>query len=191
VASSADGSHLAATFDFSVGTNGGIYLSSNFGTNWSLAAASTNEAWLAVASSYDGSRLAAASSRGISISIDSGATWGLPAGPAGVAAIACSADGTRIVAAADAAGVFLSVDGGTTWSAAGLPVTTWVGVASTASGGFLAGVLNVGGIYLDKTATTSGPGGYISGGPMTAVELQYMGNGQFLPLNHEGTLLVH
>jgi len=192
VASSADGSHLAATFQAGVGdTNGGIYLSSNFGTNWSPANTPTNLAWFAVASSYDGTRLIAAAGDGIYVSIDSGTTWGPVGGPTSALGIACSADGTRIVAAAGASGMFVSFDGGTTWSAAALPVQTLKAVASTASGTFLAGAHLYGGIYLSQTATTVGPRGHLSGGAITAVELQYVGNGQFLPINHEGTLLVH
>jgi hypothetical protein len=45
-------------------------------------------------------------------------------------------------------------------------------------------------IYLG-VPTTVGPAGYLIGGPLAAIELQYIGNGQFVPLSHEGTITVH
>ena len=36
--------------------------------------------------------------------------------------------------------------------------------------------------------TTTGTGGYLAGGQASAIELQYIGNNQFLPLKHEGTI---
>ena len=38
------------------------------------------------------------------------------------------------------------------------------------------------------TAATTGTAGYLTGGQFTAIELQYIGNGQFFPVSHEGTI---
>jgi hypothetical protein len=39
-----------------------------------------------------------------------------------------------------------------------------------------------------QTATTSGAAGYLAGGQSAAIELQYIGNGQFRPLSFLGTI---
>ena len=39
------------------------------------------------------------------------------------------------------------------------------------------------------TTTTSGTAGFLTGGQSSAVELQYIGNGQFLMISHEGTII--
>ena len=49
------------------------------------------------------------------------------------------------------------------------------------------------GIYLYSsivTQTTSGAAGALFGGAGTAVELQHIGGGAFMPISHEGTLGV-
>jgi hypothetical protein len=42
-------------------------------------------------------------------------------------------------------------------------------------------------VILDTT-TTIGTTGYLIGAKSTALELQYIGNNQFLPLSHEGVI---
>jgi hypothetical protein len=42
-----------------------------------------------------------------------------------------------------------------------------------------------------QTTTTPGTAGYLAGGPNSAIELQYIGNGQFMPLNYVGAISAH
>jgi photosystem II stability/assembly factor-like uncharacterized protein len=113
IASSADGTKLVAVN--LVDTNypgfaiGQIYTSNNSGTNWTEVSyqAEPNLNWASVASSADGTRLAAIGSIDfvlpglIYTSTNSGATWRLSFAPDGNwASIASSADGTKLVAAA-------------------------------------------------------------------------------------------
>src|SRR6266536_6397292 len=117
--------------------------------------------WLAIASSADGTRLAAVGSYGwLYVSTNSGAAW-LPAntvtnGPEPSrpwAGIACSADGARLAAVANFNPVFISTNFGATWTAHG-PAVTWNAVASSADGAKLVAVdYNMGRIY---TSTDSG-----------------------------------
>ena len=74
----------------------------------------------------------------------------------------------------------------------------WSGVASSADGSKLVACVQDGQIYTSALAlapsqstgqnTTVGTGGYLTGGQGTAIELQYIGNNQFFPLSHEGTI---
>lgn len=192
IAASLDGSRMAA-----VAAGGGIYVSKDFGTNWTPAAAPTNAVWSGIASSADGSRLAASAANGIYISSDSGTSWAIASGLTNTSSwdsIASSADGTHLIAgtSSSGAGVFISTDAGVTWAPAKLPGgDTWYAMASSGAGTFVAAGNISGAIYIYKTATTTGTTGYLSGGGNTAVTLEYMGNGIFLPISHEGTLLPH
>jgi hypothetical protein len=84
----------------------------------------------------------------------------------------------------------LSTDGGLSWFKSNAPSVAWRALASSAPGNFLATGAGVN-LYGYKPITSLGTNGYLTGGPYAVVELQYVGNGQFLPVNHEGTLLTH
>ena len=198
VASSADGTKLVA------GVSGGyLYTSTNSGTNWTQQTASGSRSWTALASSADGSRLvAAASGDQIYISTDSGVTW-TPSTPlvSGTwTGVASSADGSRLAAVYGSSStpgyIYCSTDGGDSWTQrANAPNTSWSGIACSADGSKLVAVtLTASGtpIYISsQNSTTSGTTGYLSGAQHTAIELIYVGNGTFLPLNHEGTIRVY
>jgi hypothetical protein len=49
-------------------------------------------------------------------------------------------------------------------------------------------VVYSGQIYTSAPNTTSGAAGYLTGGQNVAIELQYLGNGEFLPMSHEGII---
>jgi len=188
LASSADGSRLVAA-----STNAGIYISTDFGVSWNLTAAPTNVAWRSVCSSFDGFRLGAVGlSTNIYTSADGGQSW-VPSefsGTQALLSIACSADGLRL-ATCGAQVVFTSTDGGVNWTnAAGLPPAGWRAAASSATGNLVVADILFG-IFGSKICTTTGVAGYLNGGPYSAVELQYLGNGLFLPISHEGTLYIH
>jgi hypothetical protein len=190
VASSADGTKLVATF--SSGTFQGIWTSTNSGAIASWVQRNTSAGWSSVASSSDGSRLAATLSSGaVYISTDSGATWTAAASANGNS-IASSADGSRLAAAYNGSGnISISTDSGTSWSQHA-PSLAWTGIASSSDGSKLVAVANGGQIYTSSQGnTTSGTVGYLTGTGQTAIELEYVGNGIFMPLSHEGTIRAY
>ena len=189
VASSADGTKLAAAV-----YGGQIWTSINSGGNWVTNASSLN--WTAVASSADGNRLFAAVSSGqLYISYDSGTNWTAvnPAASLPWTAVASSADGSRLVGVASSGEVYISIDSGVTWAQHfGLPAASWTGVACSADGSKLVLVANGNRIYTSSQGgTTTGTAGYLRGARQTAIELEYVGNGIFIPLSHEGTIRAY
>jgi hypothetical protein len=144
---------LVAGSDY--GTNYGnlpaIYTSADSGATWHLTTA-PNQPWQTIASSADGTRLAAGVYGGlIYLSADSGTSWT----PAGVPSlrwggIASSADGARLAAVAWEGSIYVSADSGQIWTKASAPTQQWQTVASSADGIKLAaGIydLSSGGIY--------------------------------------------
>lgn len=187
VASSADGTKLVAAF--SDGLDVGIWTSTNSGTSWVQHI--TGGAWNAVASSADGSRLAATLSSGqIYISSDFGVTWSATGPSASWTAITSSADGSRLAATSSGSPgyIFISTDSGTTW-AQRLSNSAWTGIATSSDGSKLVAVANGSQIYTSSQFnSTPGTTGYITGAGQTAIELEYVGNGIFMPLSQEGTI---
>ena len=102
---------------------------------------------------------------------------------------------TKLVAGAWAGFIYTSTDSGATWTPTSAPTNTWDCIASSADGTKLAAGIYGGGIYTAQTtiqtATTPGTAGYLAGGQNTAIELQYIGNGLFLPLSYVGTLSAY
>jgi hypothetical protein len=204
LASSSDGTKLAAC-----GWNGGVYTSTDSGATWTLRTNATYST--GIASSADGTKLVVVGNAGnttngiVLRSTDSGATWQAltNAGQANWRAVASSADGTRLAAVdSDISGpsvigrIHVSVNSGATWTLAETN-RAWSCIASSADGSTLVagvahyGIVN-GGVYASSSrSTTSGTAGYLTGSQTTAVELQYAGNNQFLPISHEGTLSAH
>jgi len=155
---SADLTKLAATV-----YGGGIYTSTNSGTNWQITLAPTDEYWFGIAGSADATKLlAAAEDNTVYLSTNSGVTWRSANVPTNYAweAVACSSDGTRMVATTFSLGyIFVSTDSGNTWSnryAAGYCEC----IASSANGLKLAAV----GPSL-FTSTNGGTNWNISGAP--------------------------
>ena len=108
--------------------------------------------------------------------------------------MASSADGSKLVAGASPGYIYISTDSGVTWTARDSS-RYWYGVASSADGSKLVACVSGGQIYpfaaallAPGSSTTVGPTGYLTGGQGAVIELQYVGNNQFLPLSHEGTI---
>ena len=185
VASSSDGTKLVAVI-----YGGQIYTSTNSGTSWAPQA--TTQYWYSIASSADGTKLVAVVAGGqIYTSTDSGVTW-LPRDSSRQwYSVASSTDGTKLVAVAYQGQIYTSTDSGATWTPRDSN-RPWYSAASSADGITLVAVVYGGQIYTSgPAATTPGTAGYLLGGQTTAVELQYIGNGQFLPLSHEGAFSVY
>jgi hypothetical protein len=187
VASSADGSKLVACV-----FGGQIYTSTNSGTNW--AAQGSSQSWYSVASSANGTKLVAVvglPGGQIYTSADSGTTWTAQTSSGQWHSVASSADGTKLVAAAFGGALYTSTDSGVTWTSR-TGTGQWYSVASSADGTKLVACADAGQIYTSNSAnTTSGTAGYLLGGQNAAIELQYIGNGQFLPLSHEGAFSAY
>ncbi len=109
--------------------------------------------WYCIASSADGSRLAAvANGVGIFTSINSGITWSATSAIAAQwRSIASSADGSKLVAAIFGGGVY--TNSGANWTVTGSGSANWISVASSADGSKLYAALSGGAVY---TSSNSG-----------------------------------
>ncbi len=194
LASSADGQTLVAVI------NGGqIYTSSNGGTNWT--ARDSSRAWSAVAESADGTRMiAAVAGGGLYVSTDSGATWNLQTGAptsASWSCVAISADGGRMAAGIANGSIYISVNAGATWTAQNVANEPWTGLAMSAAGTGLAATFGGSNGDIDyatasaQSATTPGVTGGLTGALGTAVELQYLGGGEWMPVSVVGTIWAY
>ena len=106
---------------------------------WSGCGAPTDVEWLAVASSADGTKLAAAANYpnwAIYISANSGASWTRGSNIA-ANCIASSADGTKLAAGNNNA-IFTSSDSGASWTQTSAPKGSWLGITSSSDGTKLA-----------------------------------------------------
>jgi len=187
VASSTDGTKLVAC-----ARGGLLYTSTDSGLTWT--ARDFTRQWVSVASSNDGSKLAAVDAGGqIYTSSDSGVTWSAHFFARSWADITSSADGTRLAAVVAGGQIYVSADSGLSWTPRESN-RSWVSIASSADGSKLVTVVRNGQIYFSNplalsTSTTTGPAGFLTGGQSTAIELQYIGNGVFIPLSHEGAIV--
>ena len=157
VAASADGSRILAA-----GFSSYKCVSTDSGAAWTNSGPSGY--WTSVASSRNGLRLWSTGGQGdgnrVSTSSDGGATWSeLPNGSPlnSMIAIACSADGSRIIAAANNGlaeqGVFISMDSGATWKSNALPGLSWQSTASSSN--FTTLVVAAGRYFEDGSIYTS------------------------------------
>jgi hypothetical protein len=116
-------------------------LTSAAGTNWTPSSA-PGVYWQAIASSADGTRLAALDNSAgyIWVSTDGGLTWTNASAPSqNWQAIASSADGTRLAASGnDDGNIWTSTNGGLTWQISGAPSEYWLSIVSSADGTRLA-----------------------------------------------------
>ena len=192
VASSADGSKLVA------GINGGvIYYSTNGGTNWTPSS-STSAAWYSLASSADGSRVVAAVyGGGIYQSLNYGTTWTqLPNAPTGVETVTCSADGSKLATGITGGRIYLSGNLGNSWVVqAGAPSTNWFAATMSSDGSHVAMAVGssngTGSIYVSQSTpqvTTATYTNSIYGSQGSAVELQCIGSGKFMPVSSAGQI---
>jgi hypothetical protein len=150
VACSGNGSRMAAVYGTQFST-GGIYLSVDGGITWTVSIPPTNGlGWYTIASSADGTRLAAmmvdaltpAGPYGlIYTSTNTGATWEQSTSIGWPCSLAGSADGTKWIAAQGEFGpipgrILISTNSGATW-APGAFADAWSSVASSADGTLL------------------------------------------------------
>jgi hypothetical protein len=196
VASSSDGTRIVVVGTGSAPTPENFYaqtdpicLSNDSGVNWSGVNNIIKYSWKAVAASSNGAVMVGVSDN-IYVSRDGGSTWAAQFEAGSWNGVACSADGKKMVAVS-ASAVHTSTDSGYTWvrrdgvSSSG---STGQCIASSADGTKLVAGSTGGPIFTSTTATTSGSTGFLSGGQFSAVELQHIGNGQFMPISSAGTI---
>jgi hypothetical protein len=189
VASSANGSNLVA-----VASSGLVYTSSNSGGSWTpRTAGSGGLDFTGVASSADGTKLVAVSyGGGIFTSANSGANWQpTSASPVGYEGVTSSSDGAKLAAVDFGGPIYTSINFGSTWTNQSALSLNWASICGSADGSHLAAAVNNGDIYYSSsstlTSTTVGVNGYLAGPQFSAVELQYLGNGQFMPISSTGS----
>ncbi|MBP8295369.1 MAG: hypothetical protein KAX84_04625 [Burkholderiales bacterium] len=117
--------------------------------------------WIGIASSADGTKLAALVDGGkIYTSTDSGVTWTPRESARSWRAIASSADGTKLAAVVGGGQIYTSTDSGVTWTPRD-SARTWSAIASSANGNKLVAAVGGGQLF---TSTDSGatwvPRGY-------------------------------
>jgi hypothetical protein len=183
---SGNGSNVVVTVQ-----GGQIYTSVNGGFNYTPR--ESNRSWVCVASSGDGSRLVAGVNSGfLYVSPDFGASWIPISITANWAGLGCSADGSRMIAVANGGGVYVSTDTGINWQQRpNLPTgaTIFTGATVSGDGSTMVAVANSNPIYISSQATTTvGTAGYLIGSRLSAVELQYVGNGVFIPISYLGNI---
>ncbi|MCA9336247.1 hypothetical protein KC955_00055 [Candidatus Saccharibacteria bacterium] len=131
----------------------GDYVWQKAGTNLS----GDRSHWRSIASSSDGSKLAAVVYGGsLYTSSDSGATWTerTAAGSRDWSSIASSSDGSKLAAVVYGGSLYTSSDSGATWKQETPPSRSWVSVAMSTDGSRLAVAAEAGNIYL---ASKEGP----------------------------------
>jgi len=163
IASSADGTKLvSAYFNHNGFPMGCICISTNSGATWTQTSAPLFSwtGWTALASSADGTKLAATigytsfptGPGPIYVSPDGGGTWQASGSPTSHwTSVACSADGVRLVATMTFGGIYTSTDSGATWVSNDVPVASWSAVACSADGTKLVAVVDGGGIWISQS----------------------------------------
>ena len=196
VACSASGTVIVAA-----ATNDYIYYSLNSGSTWNNGSGLSSLGWDSVACSADGTRMvAAASNGGVYTSTNSGANWthqtSFPL--SGANAVATSSDGAKIAAAVNGGGIYVSSDLGATWSLQNAPVNSWIALSMSADGSHIAAAANgsIGSVYVSQpvtagSATSTSTTGLLYGGQGSAVELQYIGNSQYMPVSSAGQIWAY
>jgi hypothetical protein len=162
LASSADGTKWVGTFH---SASDYIYVSTNSGQSWLPTASLLSSQWEAVASSADGSILAAAIFNGtIYYSTNSGSTW-LPSGAPVKRweALSMSADGTKIIAAANNDTIYALTNLGGTWMPTGASSDSWTSLAGSADESRLVASSGSGTFVSSNSGANWKPGTNISG----------------------------
>jgi len=101
--------------------------------------------------------------------------------------VASSADGKRLIAADLDGFIYTSTDSGASWTPR-FTNLNWRAVASSADGTKLVAATAVQEIYTSGPTTSLGTAGSLVGAQYAAVELQYVGNGLFIPISWLGTI---
>lgn len=187
IASSSDGTHLAA-----VANNDYIYTSANSGATWTTNTSLGTLPWQSIASSADGVHLVAAALNGfIYTSGDAGANWTQRATSLPWYSVSSSANGSSLIAVVDVGLVWTSFDGGQNWFSRTSGNQAWFAAAISGDGTRAVAAINGGPIYTSTSATIVGTTGFLTGSQYSAIELQYVGGGQWMPISFTGDFTGH
>lgn len=181
IASSADGVRLLA----SSGSSGNLYRSNDSGGSWLILSGgdlgNNSRNWTCVNMSSNGEIMIASTELGsggsIWVSNNAGSYWTERYRPINAYSVVCSASGRTIIIPG-----FISLDFGQSWTPRDMPGTHFT---VSADGSKIASVGSQ--VYISSTDTTLGVNGRLRGQSSSSVELQYIGNGRFLPLSSLGT----
>lgn len=192
VASSADGTKLGA-----VVWGGFIYISTDSGATWTPG--TINKFWTTISMSGDGVKLVAgtgtlADTGELFTSSNSGASWN----PVTIISrvwrgVALSSDGTKYIVAGDNSSIYTSDFAGTPVAIANSNAN-WKGVAISADGAKKIAISSTQiriPTYRAPLNTTIGTMGYlVNSDALSNIELQYIGNGEWITLNSKGTITL-
>lgn len=125
------------------------------GSDFDWRSAALNGAWTGLASSADGTGLAAVSASGeLYTSIDAGTSWDLRLTGQAWSGVASSSDGRALLAATNGGALYRSTDGGGSWSNDGSS-RAWSAVASSADGSHLVATAYLGQIWISSDGGAS------------------------------------
>ncbi|HEX3800756.1 MAG TPA: sialidase family protein [Verrucomicrobiae bacterium] len=189
IASSASGTTLAAC----ASGFAPLYISKNSGVTW--ATNGPFGSYSAIACSADGNKIVATINGGaIYTSGDAGTTWTARTTNNAWTCVTSSASGVNLAAASSLGYLYTSSDSGQTWiirtNSFGSLTKAWDAVTSSGDGSRLVAAVNNGTLYTSIAATTVGTNGVLMGKQYSSVELQYIGNGQWMPLAFSGVFTV-
>jgi len=189
-----------------MGTGGAIQKSTDGGVTWVSSGTATggfisctadgSKVFNSVACSGDGTYLAKFAGSSISISTNGGTGWSIGVtAPGTLGCLAVSSDCTRILAGVTNGLLYASANQGKSWTPLTSTAQDWAGAGMSPDGskfaaaaiysGTLASGVYIGSVSaLPNTVTTTS----IVGSQGGAVELQYLGNNQFMPVSSTGTV---
>jgi len=195
---------------YAVTITGVIWMSSNSGAVWSsVSGSATTISCTADGSQYfpntacsgNGTYRAQFTSSSISVSTNAGASFSvnIPVPSANLSCLAVSSDCTRLVAGVSNGLLYGSANSGANWTSITTSNQFWSGAwmsedgskfAATVSnnGSTSGGVYNYGVYVVPGTISTNST---ISGSQGTAVELQCIGNNQWMPVSSTGTIWAY
>jgi hypothetical protein len=180
-------------------SNGGSTFSTIAGSATSIACTADGSQWFTggIACSGNGTYLAKLAGGVITISTNSGSTFNVTvtAPAAGVTCLAVSRDCTRLVAGVNGGLLYGSANVGATWTAITTTNQFLAGAWMAGDGSKFATAVSTsgsiaGGIYNYAVSVQPGTVGTnsIAGSQSSAVELQYIGNSQFMPVSSTGII---
>ena len=186
IASSADGLKLIAAAD-QCGIYE-VYTSGDGGETWTKQTFS-EVGFQSIASSDDGQNLVAAAGGRLYTSSDGGVTWNARDVVRAWFSLASSSDGRKLAAAVFQGQIYTSDDSGASWKPRAF-AGNWQAITSSSDGNEVVAVIAGGQIFTSSgwNSTTSGTSGFLSGDQGDAVELQYLGGGQFGILSSSGSI---
>ena len=155
------------------------------GASWGMpnsGLSNNSRNWSSVAMSSDGQTMISIADGSIYISYNQGNLWFTSYSPlnGSQSSIACSADGKTILTPR-----LISYDNGRNWKSTSLSTNK---VTCSSDGKRMAGVTSYGLIRVSSAQTTMGAQGTLKGSARSAVELQFIGSDNFIPISAVGDI---